>query len=230
MSGRPYREAKYSAAIDAYTEAIALCPRWILPIINRWVLRSLLPRSSPPHSRRSLTLTPYSSNSHHSLAPSLPRSPPFTASHLLAPHAPLTPQSYSPVSSLINSQREVKSKRSGAFSEVVSPLSSESLHATTSHPHASDDAISLVPTPLSALCYRKKKSWAGVKSDCEKALDIDRQSIKANYMLGLSLIFEKQHSEVRPNPTFAAPATHNPARAWASFAAPVTPNSARAWS
>lgn len=30
-----YQKAKYSAAIDAYTEAITLCPRWILPIINR---------------------------------------------------------------------------------------------------------------------------------------------------------------------------------------------------
>ena len=78
-----YQKAKYSAAIDAYTEAITLCPRWILLIINR------------------------------------------------------------------------------------------------------------------ALCQRKKKNWTAVREDCEKALDIDRESIKANYMLGLSLIYEKKHSEVR---------------------------------
>jgi tetratricopeptide (TPR) repeat protein len=78
-----YQKAKYSAAIDAYTEAITMCPRWILPIINR------------------------------------------------------------------------------------------------------------------ALCHRKRKNWGAVREDCEKALDIDRESIKANYMLGLSLIFEKKHVEVR---------------------------------
>lgn len=77
-----YQRGKYSAAIDTYTEAITLCPRWILPIINR------------------------------------------------------------------------------------------------------------------ALCHRKKKNWAAVREDCVKALDIDRESIKANYMLGLSLIFEKKYSEV----------------------------------
>ena len=77
-----YQKGKYSAAIDAYTEAITLCPRWIHPIINR------------------------------------------------------------------------------------------------------------------ALCHRKRKTWASVREDCEKALDIDRESIKANYMLGLSLIFEKQYTAV----------------------------------
>lgn len=40
-------------------------------------------------------------------------------------------------------------------------------------------------------------TYPAVREDCEKALDIDRESIKANYMLGLSLIFEKKHSEVR---------------------------------
>ena len=34
-----------------------------------------------------------------------------------------------------------------------------------------------------------------MREDCEKALDIDRESIKANYMLGLSLIYDKKCSE-----------------------------------
>ena len=47
-----------------------------------------------------------------------------------------------------------------------------------------------------ALCHRKLKRWEGVRDDCVKALEIDRENIKANYMLGLSLIFEKKHTEV----------------------------------
>ena len=76
-----FAKAKYAAAIDAYTEAITLCPRWILPIINR------------------------------------------------------------------------------------------------------------------ALCHRKRRDWIAVKSDCDKALELDRDSIKANYMLGLSLIFERRFTD-----------------------------------
>jgi STIP1 family protein 1 len=46
-----------------------------------------------------------------------------------------------------------------------------------------------------ALCHRKRKNWNAVKEDCLKALDIDRESIKANYMLGLSLIATRHYRE-----------------------------------
>ena len=64
------------------------------------------------------------------------------------------------------------------------------------------EAITLCPRWLPlvlnrALCHRKRKNWAAVKEDCVKALDIDRESIKANYMLGLSLIAERRFTEVR---------------------------------
>ena len=61
------------------------------------------------------------------------------------------------------------------------------------------EAITLCPRWLPlilnrALCHRKKKLWAAVKADCLTALDIDRDSIKANYMLGLSLIAERRYA------------------------------------
>ena len=61
------------------------------------------------------------------------------------------------------------------------------------------EAITLCPRWLPlilnrALCHRKKKLWAAVKADCLTALDIHRDSIKANYMLGLSLIAERRYA------------------------------------
>ena len=60
------------------------------------------------------------------------------------------------------------------------------------------DAVLLCPRWLPvilnrALCHRKKTNWPLVKADCLKALDIDKESIKGNYMLGLSLIAEKDY-------------------------------------
>jgi STIP1 family protein 1 len=60
------------------------------------------------------------------------------------------------------------------------------------------DAILIAPRWLPvilnrALCHRKRRNWDAVKADCLKALDIDRESIKANYMLGLSLIAERKY-------------------------------------
>ena len=76
------------------------------------------------------------------------------------------------------------------------------------------EAITLCPRWLPlvlnrALCHRKRKNWAAVKEDCVKALDIDRESIKANYMFGLSLnrgttihggAFRKARPRARPAP------------------------------
>lgn len=39
-----------------------------------------------------------------------------------------------------------------------------------------------------ALCHRKRKEWKQVELDCRKALELDRDSVKAHYMLGLSLL------------------------------------------
>ena len=62
------------------------------------------------------------------------------------------------------------------------------------------DAILIAPRWLPvllnrALCHLKRKNWNAVREDCLKALDIDRESIKANYMLGLSLIAARNYRE-----------------------------------
>ena len=62
------------------------------------------------------------------------------------------------------------------------------------------DAILIAPRWLPvllnrALCHLKRKNWNAVEEDCLKALDIDRESIKANYMLGLSLIAARKYRE-----------------------------------
>ncbi|KAM0940718.1 putative U box domain, tetratricopeptide-like helical domain superfamily [Dioscorea sansibarensis] len=58
------------------------------------------------------------------------------------------------------------------------------------------EAIALCPNVAvywtnRALCYRKREEWARVEEDCQRAIAIDSGSVKAHYMLGLSLL-EKQ--------------------------------------
>ena len=55
------------------------------------------------------------------------------------------------------------------------------------------NALDLCPrwiTPMKnrALCYRQRRDWANVRADCERALSIDRDDMKANYYLGLAMI------------------------------------------
>ena len=62
------------------------------------------------------------------------------------------------------------------------------------------NALDLCPrwiTPMKnrALCYRQRRDWANVRADCERALSIDRDDMKANYYLGLAMIGEGNHTE-----------------------------------
>lgn len=46
-----------------------------------------------------------------------------------------------------------------------------------------------------ALCHRKRDDWEKVESDCRKALELDFNSVKAHYMLGLALLQQKQYAD-----------------------------------
>ncbi|KAL2630393.1 hypothetical protein R1flu_015079 [Riccia fluitans] len=62
------------------------------------------------------------------------------------------------------------------------------------------EAITLCPVVPTywtnrALCHRKRNEWERVEADCRKALELDKDSVKAHYMLGLALLQSKQHGE-----------------------------------
>ncbi|GMH27947.1 hypothetical protein Nepgr_029790 [Nepenthes gracilis] len=46
-----------------------------------------------------------------------------------------------------------------------------------------------------ALCHRKKDDWSRVEEDCRRAIELDRYSVKAHYMLGLTLRRRQEFSE-----------------------------------
>ncbi|KAM7264154.1 hypothetical protein ACFE04_001837 [Oxalis oulophora] len=45
-----------------------------------------------------------------------------------------------------------------------------------------------------ALCHRKRNDWHKVEQDCRKAIDLDNNSVKAHYMLGLALLQKQQYA------------------------------------
>ena len=53
----------------------------------------------------------------------------------------------------------------------------------------------IVPLVNRALMYRHKRDWANVRADCERALSIDREHMKANYYLSLAMIGEGDHPD-----------------------------------
>ncbi|XAR60912.1 Ubiquitin--protein ligase [Bertholletia excelsa] len=62
------------------------------------------------------------------------------------------------------------------------------------------EAITLCPhVPIywtnRALCHRKRNNWAKVEEDCRKAIQLDHSSVKAHYMLGLSLLERQEYAE-----------------------------------
>lgn len=62
------------------------------------------------------------------------------------------------------------------------------------------EAITLCPNvPIywtnRALCHRRRNDWERVEGDCRKALELDKSSLKAHYMLGLALVQTKQYGE-----------------------------------
>ncbi|XP_024515422.1 E3 ubiquitin-protein ligase CHIP isoform X1 [Selaginella moellendorffii] len=46
-----------------------------------------------------------------------------------------------------------------------------------------------------ALCYQRKGDWERVEADCSKALELDKASVKAHYMLGLALLNSQHYAE-----------------------------------
>ncbi|EFJ37662.1 ubiquitin-protein ligase, PUB61 [Selaginella moellendorffii] len=62
------------------------------------------------------------------------------------------------------------------------------------------EAITLCPdVPVywtnRALCYQRKGDWERVEADCSKALELDKASVKAHYMLGLALLNSQHYAE-----------------------------------
>ncbi|KAL6978868.1 RING-type E3 ubiquitin transferase [Sarracenia purpurea var. burkii] len=46
-----------------------------------------------------------------------------------------------------------------------------------------------------ALCHRKQNDWIKVEEDCRKAIQLDHKSVKAHYLLGLSLLERHEYAE-----------------------------------
>lgn len=62
------------------------------------------------------------------------------------------------------------------------------------------EAITLCPKVATywtnrALCHKKRDDWERVEGDCRKALEIDKSSLKARYLLGLALLQRNESSE-----------------------------------
>ncbi|KAF3340816.1 E3 ubiquitin-protein ligase CHIP [Carex littledalei] len=46
-----------------------------------------------------------------------------------------------------------------------------------------------------ALCYKRRNEWRKVEDDCRKALQLDNNSVKAHYMIGLALLDREEFAE-----------------------------------
>lgn len=62
------------------------------------------------------------------------------------------------------------------------------------------EAITLCPNvPVywtnRALCHRKRNDWTKVEEDCRRAIQLDNNSVKAHYMLGLALLQKEEYAE-----------------------------------
>lgn len=62
------------------------------------------------------------------------------------------------------------------------------------------EAITLRPNVATywtnrALCHKRRNEWDRVEADCRKALELDKSSLKARYMLGLALLQNNQYGE-----------------------------------
>ncbi|XP_009334273.1 E3 ubiquitin-protein ligase CHIP-like [Pyrus x bretschneideri] len=62
------------------------------------------------------------------------------------------------------------------------------------------EAITLCPNvPVywtnRALCHRKRNDWTKVEEDSRKAIQLDHNSVKGNYMLGLALLQKQEYAE-----------------------------------
>ncbi|XP_077224800.1 E3 ubiquitin-protein ligase CHIP-like isoform X1 [Tasmannia lanceolata] len=62
------------------------------------------------------------------------------------------------------------------------------------------EAITLCPNVAvywtnRAICHRKRTNWTKVEEDCKRALELDNNSVKAHYMMGLALLQRKEYAE-----------------------------------
>ncbi|CAA3001424.1 E3 ubiquitin- ligase CHIP [Olea europaea subsp. europaea] len=62
------------------------------------------------------------------------------------------------------------------------------------------EAITLCPNvPIywtnRALCHRRRDDWTRVEEDCRRAIQLDHNSVKAHYMLGLALLKREEYAE-----------------------------------
>ncbi|KAJ9697460.1 hypothetical protein PVL29_009329 [Vitis rotundifolia] len=62
------------------------------------------------------------------------------------------------------------------------------------------EAITLCPNvPIywtnRALGHRKRNNWTKVEDDCRRAIQLDSNSVKAHYMLGLALLQKEEYAE-----------------------------------
>ncbi|CAM8894191.1 unnamed protein product [Rhodiola kirilowii] len=62
------------------------------------------------------------------------------------------------------------------------------------------EAITLCPNVIvywtnRALCHRKKNDWVKLDEDCRRAIQLDKKSVKAHYMLGLALLEKEKYGE-----------------------------------
>ncbi|XP_059660057.1 E3 ubiquitin-protein ligase CHIP isoform X2 [Cornus florida] len=62
------------------------------------------------------------------------------------------------------------------------------------------EAITLCPNvPIywtnRALCHRRRNDWTKVEEDCRRAIQLDHNSVKAHYMLGLALLQREEFAE-----------------------------------
>ncbi|GMH30967.1 hypothetical protein Nepgr_032810 [Nepenthes gracilis] len=48
-----------------------------------------------------------------------------------------------------------------------------------------------------ALCHRKRNDWTRVEEDCRRAIELDDNSVKAHYMLGLALLRRQEFSGIK---------------------------------
>ncbi|CBI25901.3 unnamed protein product, partial [Vitis vinifera] len=46
-----------------------------------------------------------------------------------------------------------------------------------------------------ALGHRKRNNWTRVEEDCRRAIQLDSNSVKAHYMLGLALLQREEYAE-----------------------------------
>ncbi|XP_068653497.1 E3 ubiquitin-protein ligase CHIP-like [Aristolochia californica] len=62
------------------------------------------------------------------------------------------------------------------------------------------EAITLCPNVAvywtnRALCFRKKNEWTRMEEDCRKAIELDSNSVKGHYMLGLALLQREEYAQ-----------------------------------